>query len=68
MIGATDEKQFAVPVDPGTLELDKAKGIRVRPEHIHQSLREFAGISDHPLCKKFPLGLRERERLRGLMG
>src|SRR5689334_6226395 len=33
VIGATDEKQFAVPLDPTTLKLDKAKGIRIRPEH-----------------------------------
>src|SRR5437660_5657623 len=55
VVGATDEKQFAVPLDPGRLTLDKEKGIRVRPEHIHQSLRELAGIADHPLSQKFPL-------------
>src|SRR5215212_2141122 len=44
VIGATDEKQFAVPVAPQTLGLNKDKGVRVRPEHVHQALREFAGI------------------------
>ena len=68
VIGATDEKQFAVPLDPQTLKLDKEKGIRVRPEHIHEALREFAGIADHPLSKKFPLGVAEKERLRGFWG
>ncbi len=68
VIGATDEKQFAVPVSPQTLELDRGKGIRVRPEHVHAALREYAGIADHPLSKKFPLGVAERERLRGLWG
>src|SRR5207249_8784721 len=52
VIGATDERQFALPLDPQTLKLDKDKGIRVRPEHLHQSLRELAGIADHPLSKK----------------
>lgn len=66
VIGATDEKQFAVPLDPATLKLSKDKGVKVRPEHIHQSLRELAGIADHPLSKKFPLGVPEKERLRGL--
>ena len=47
VIGATDEKQFHVPVDPKSLICDKEKGIRVRPEHIHTALREFAGIADH---------------------
>jgi hypothetical protein len=68
VIGATDEKQFAVPVDPKTLKLDKDKGVRVRPEHVHQALREFAGIAEHPLSKKFPLGVPEKELLRGFWG
>jgi len=68
VIGATDEKQFAVPVDPKTLALDKEKGIHVRPEHIHQALRESAGIADHAFCKKFPLGVTEKDSLRGFWG
>jgi hypothetical protein len=68
VVGATDEKQFAVPVDPATLKLDKDKGIRVRPEHIHESLREYAGIAAHPFSKKFPLGVVAKERLRGFWG
>ena len=66
VIGATDEKQFHVPIDAKTLAGDKEKGIRVRPEHIHASLRELAGIADHPLSKKFPLGVPENEKLIGL--
>ena len=68
VIGATDEKQFAVPLDPATLKLDKGKGIRVRPEHVHEALREFAGIADHPLSKKFPLGVADKDQLKGLWG
>lgn len=68
VVGATDEKQFAVPIDPKTLALDKDKGVRVRPEHVHEALREYAGIADHPLSKKFPLGVAEKERLRGFWG
>lgn len=68
VLGATDEKQFQVAVDPQTLTCDKEKGIRVRPEHIHTSLREFAGIADHAYSKKFPLGVAENERLQGLWG
>ena len=68
VVGATDEKQFAVPLDPKTLKLDKAKGVRVRPEHVHEALREHAGIADHPLSKKFPLGVADGEKLRGLWG
>lgn len=68
VIGATDGKQFAVPLDPKSLKLDKEKGIRVRPEHVHQALRELAGIADHPHSKKFPLGVTEKETLRGWWG
>jgi hypothetical protein len=67
-IGATDEKQFTVPINPKTQQLDKEKGIRIRPEHIHESLRELAGIADHPLSKKFPLGVTEKEKLMGFWG
>ena len=66
VIGATDEKQFAVPLDPRTLKTDDKTGVRVRPEHVHESLRELAGIADHPLSKKFPLGLKDEDKLQGL--
>ncbi len=68
VVGATDEKQFHVPVDPQTLVCDREKGIRMRPEHIHTALRELAGIADHPYSKKFPLGVVEKEKLNGLWG
>src|SRR5262245_1003983 len=68
VVGATDEKQFAVPIDAKTLKLDKEKGNRVRPEHVHEALREYAGIADHPLSKKFPLGVAAGDRLRGVWG
>src|SRR5262245_4908951 len=68
VVGATDEKQFAVPLDPKTLKLNKEEGIRVRPEHVIEALREFAGIAEHPLSKKFPLGVAEADRLRALWG
>jgi len=68
VIGATDEKQFSVPIQPGTLACDKEKGIRMRPEHIHEALRQYAGVADHPLSKKFPLGVADKDKLQGLWG
>jgi uncharacterized protein (DUF1501 family) len=68
VIGATDEKQFHVPLNPRTLACDKDKGVRVRPEHIHEALRQFAGIENHPLSKKFPLGVPDMEKLQGFWG
>jgi hypothetical protein len=67
VVGATDEKQFHVPLDPATLKTDP-KGAKIRPEHIHQALREFAGIADHSHSKKFPLGVPEKERLQKFWG
>jgi len=68
VVGETDAGQFAVPVNPKTLASDKAAGLKMQPEHVHQALREMAGIADHPLAKKFPLGVAEKERLVGLWG
>ena len=68
VVGATDDKQFGVNLNPATLALDKEKGVKVRPEHVHEALREFAGIATHPHAKKFPLGLTEKEKLRGFWG
>jgi hypothetical protein len=66
VIGATDEKQFLVPVDPKKLTLDKDNGIRIRPEHIHLALRELAKIEGHDFSQKFPLGVSKEERLQKL--
>jgi uncharacterized protein (DUF1501 family) len=68
VIGSTDEKQFAKPLDPHTLKATKDKGIRVRPKHVHEALRLLAGIAEHPLSKKFPLGVADKEKLRGVWG
>jgi hypothetical protein len=68
VLGATDEKQFLVPFDPKGLRTDREKGIRVRPEHVHQALRELAGIEAHAFSRQFPLGIPEGERLERLWG
>lgn len=68
VIGATDDGQLHVPVNPRTLARDPKGGIRVRPEHIHTALRELAGIADHPFSRRFPLGVAEKDRLAGLWG
>ena len=68
VIGATDEKQFAVPLNPQTLTTAAEQGIRIRPEHVHEALRQFAGIDDHPHSGRFPLGVKSEEQLRGLWG
>lgn len=64
VIGATDDKQQLVPINPGSLAIDNDKGIRVRPEHIHLALREFAGVQDHAFSKRFPLEVTANEKLQ----
>ncbi len=65
VVGATDEKQFQTALDPKTLSGDKDKGIRVRPEHIHEALRQYAGIANHPLLpRSFPWGLPRKRSSR----
>ena len=68
VIGATDEKQFQVAIDPTTLDLKPEVGVRIRPEHIHIAIRDLAGVIDHPFSEKYPLDVPEKERLKGLWG
>lgn len=68
VIGATDEKQFAVNLDPRKLASDSDHGVRIRPEHIHQALRQYAGIASHAHCSEYPLGVNNEEELRELWG
>ncbi|MCM8526372.1 MAG: DUF1501 domain-containing protein, partial [Lentisphaeraceae bacterium] len=65
VIGKTDDGQFLKTVDPKSLKLSD-KGIRIRPEHLHCSLRQLAGIEEHPLSKKFPFKVPEEEKLTNL--
>jgi hypothetical protein len=66
VIGATDEKQQLLPVNAATLAIDNVAGIRIRPEHIHQALREFANVQDHAFSQRFPLDVPANEKLQNL--
>ena len=68
VIGRTDENQFAVPLDPQTLDEAPDTGIRVRPEHVHVALRQLAGVADHRFSQQFPLKVDESETLSGIWG
>ena len=68
VIGATNEKQFLLPIDPKSLSIDEGNGTRVRPEHIHQALRTFAGIDKHKFSSQFPLNVSKKDRLQDLFG
>ncbi len=68
VIGATDDKQFLIPINPKSLATEKETGIRVRPEHIHTALREFAGIANHKFSRQFPLKVSHEEQLQKFLG
>lgn len=70
VIGSTNNEQFLHPIDPASLAVtkDEKKGLRVRPEHLHYALREFAGISEHSFHAQFPLVIKEEERLKKFWG
>jgi uncharacterized protein (DUF1501 family) len=54
VIGATDENQLPVLVNPSTLQADP-EGIRLTPGHVHSALRRLAGIESHPLTAPYML-------------
>jgi len=61
----TGHEQWPVPVDPNTLALAD-DGIRIRPEHVHQALRELAGVANTAAAEEFDLGVPAEERLTTL--
>ncbi len=67
VVGATDTVQQLVPINPKTLTIDAERGIRIRPEHIHRVLRQFAGVDDHAFSQRFPLEIPEAEMLDQLL-
>lgn len=64
VLGKTDERQFLSPINPQTMRPAES-GIRVRPEHLHQALRELADIDQHTASEQFPLDVPPEERLQG---
>jgi hypothetical protein len=57
VVGATDERQNAMRVDPNTLELSN-DGITLGPKHVHRALRNLAGVSAE-IDARFPLDTEE---------
>ena len=47
IVGATDDLQRSMKVNPNTLALDN-NGVEITPEYMHQALRSLAGIETNP--------------------
>lgn len=54
VVGATDDLQRSMRINPNTLALD-ANGVEITPEYLHQALRSLAGIDQNPsVAANFP--------------
>ena len=56
VVGATDEMQNAMPINPNTLQVDRANGRLIYPKDIHAALRRLTGVADDPRVRRFGLG------------
>lgn len=55
VVGATTNEHEGLSINPTTLQLD-SNGIQLQPKHIQQAMRELAGIENHEISLRFPLG------------
>lgn len=53
-IGLTDDRHRVVPLNASTLAPDP-DGIRIKPAHVHRSLRRLAGIDQVEVASRFPI-------------
>ena len=53
VVGATDNEQRSLSINPNTLALD-SNGIELRPEYVHRALRTLAGIDQGATASSFP--------------
>lgn len=59
VIGGTDERQYALKVDPETLEISNF-GSRILPSHVHSAMRSYLNLDHSALVNSFPLHDTER--------
>ena len=52
VVGQTTERHKYMKVDPDTLAIDEENGVVMTFAHVHKSLREQMGISEHPLANE----------------
>lgn len=61
VVGATDDAQYAEPVDPTSLAV--GGGSKLTPETIHLALRKLAGVDAAEVTARFPLAGEDMPRL-----
>ena len=55
-VAGTDDKQNALKIDPTTLQASNSGSI-IYPNHIHQAMRDYLGISASTIDDTFPLNV-----------
>ncbi|MCB9664582.1 MAG: DUF1501 domain-containing protein [Alphaproteobacteria bacterium] len=55
VVGATDERQVPLRLDPETLQL-RDGGVRITPADVHASLRQLAGMDAWDVAARYPVG------------
>ena len=59
MVGETDALQFALKINPTTLERDEAGGTIIYPKHLHKALRRYLGVGSSPGAVRYPFNTTE---------
>lgn len=54
VIGHTDARLNAHPINPNTLERDNFNGVIIKPAHVHKALRKYLGLENSDIAQKFP--------------
>jgi len=55
-IGATNDRQGPLTLNPNTFEPDEGSDLIINPEHVHYALRELAGVNRTALEGQFSVG------------
>jgi hypothetical protein len=55
VVGMTDEEHRPIPLNPSTLAMDMDNGVRIEPQHVHRSIRDFLGMQGSNMESMFPL-------------
>ncbi|MES2624203.1 MAG: DUF1501 domain-containing protein [Pseudomonadota bacterium] len=65
MLGKTDEGHNALKIDPSTLQQSNARGVMIKPAHVHKALRRYLGLEASAITQRFTLSNTEDFRFFG---
>ncbi|MEM1260906.1 MAG: DUF1501 domain-containing protein [Pseudomonadota bacterium] len=54
LVGATDDEQRSINLNPNTLAVDPNGGIELTMEYVHQALRNIAGVDQSATAGQYP--------------